>query len=99
MIKSYKDEPKNLLYIDEIKEIEEKPNGKASHFILKLHSGYNLHLKASSDAEAKKWVYTLKEIKKIYRSKDLKDVDANKPWKQKLDIRSLQIVMEEVESS
>lgn len=87
-----------MIYIDEVKEVQEKYNGKPTHFRICLYSDHGIHLKAPDEATATKWVQTIREIKQIYDSKNLVDIDKKRKWKEKIDITVVQTIMEEVES-
>ena len=73
--------------------------GKETHFNIKLKCGKNLHLKAPSAEEAKKWVQNIENIRKLYEGKLFIDLNPHRNWKEQVDLNVLNVCMEEIESN
>jgi hypothetical protein len=84
--------------MDEVASLESPYNGKKKHFLLMLKSGKGIHLKTDSQQETDKWVQALRPLIEIYSGKQLVDFDINRQYKDKVDSRIANIIMEEIES-
>ena len=93
------EKPKNVIYIDEIKSIEEKYKKKKNHFNVVLKNGKNLHLKCDKVEDMKNWVDCLNSLKQIYDGKKLVDFDINRKYKDQIDVRVMNLIMEEHEKN
>ena len=89
--------PKNIIFIDEIVSVEENYMGKPTHFNIRLRGDKNLHLKAPSPDEAKKWCTTLKRVSQLFAGKFFVDTEPLRKWKDKVELRVLNMIMEDVE--
>lgn len=90
-------EPKNILAIDEIEAVQENFEGKKGHFLVKVRSGKNLHLKSEDEDVALVWVRTIRQLIQFYKGKPLGILDEQRNWKEKADIRIRLMIAEELE--
>lgn len=91
--------PKNVIYIDEIDTIETKYKKKKNHFNVVLKNGKNLHLKCDKVQDMESWVDCLNSLKSIYEGKKLVDFDINRKYKDQIDVRVMNMIMEEHEKT
>jgi len=92
------DQPKNVIFAEELEKVVPKHDGKDTHFLVKLKGGKELHLKASTPEEAGKWVIAIEAVRKMYEGKTFIDLNASRKWKEQVDPTVLNACMEEVES-
>jgi hypothetical protein len=87
-----------VVFIDEIESIEDNYSGKKGHFNLKLKGGKDVHLKHDKPEEASKWVVVFQNLIKVYKGKTLLDFEIDRKWKDEVDVRVINMIMEELES-
>ena len=93
------DRPESVIFINQIKDIEDNYGGKKSHFLLKLDQE-NIHMKCDENSEKEKWVTSIRKLMEIYKGKKILDWDDDKrSHKEEIDIRVVNIIMDEQESS
>ena len=83
--------------MDEIKSVEPRYKGKKTHFGLRLSSGKKMHLKCDKEEDSKEWVEALTALMNVYKNKDFGDFDTNRQYKDKVDIRIINLIMQEIE--
>ena len=88
-----------MIFAEELDKVVSNHEGKDTHFLIKLKGGKELHLKAATPEEAKKWVIAIEAVRKMYEGKTFIDLNSNRKWKEQVDPMVLNACMEEVESS
>lgn len=85
--------------VTDIKEIVNNLEGKKTHFLLKLE-GENIHMKCDDTKEKEKWIDSLNGLREIYRGKKVLDWDdERKSHKDEIDLRLVNLIIDEQESS
>jgi hypothetical protein len=83
--------------MDEVESVEKHENKKKGHFLLSLKDKTKVHLKCDEASEADSWVESIKELSAIYRDKKLVDFDIERKYKDKVDVRVMNLIMKEIE--
>lgn len=87
------------MFITEIKELVDNYEGKKSHFLLKLENE-TVHLKCDEAAEKDRWVQAITRLRTIYQGKKVFDFeDDRKSHKDEIDVRILNMIMDEQEGN
>ena len=89
--------PKNVIFIDEIKGVDNNVEGKRGNFIIKLKNGKDINLKHDDPAVADRWVDCILKVMKVYMGKSMLDFEVDRKWKDEVDIRVTYMIMEELE--
>lgn len=85
--------------VTDIKEIVNNLEGKKTHFLLKLE-GENIHMKCDDTKEKDKWIDCLNGLREIYKGKKMLDWDdERKSHKEEIDLRLVNLIIDEQESS
>lgn len=83
----------------DIKEIVNNYEGKNTHFLLKLEAE-NIHMKCDDTKEKDKWIGCLNGLREIYKGKKMLDWDdERKSHKDEIDLRLVNLIIDEQESS
>lgn len=87
--------PKNIIYLDEISEFDSTL--KDGYFQIKLKNGTNLNLKSEDNSETLKWIDCFIKLMVVYADKRLFDFEFERKWKEEVDQRVTNEIMEELE--
>lgn len=93
------DQPKNVILIDEITKVDDNHKDKKGYCCIYLSNGKEVILKHDNEEETAKWMKALTRITSIYKGKNLFDFEVDRKYKDKVDIRILNMIMEELESN
>ena len=85
--------------IDAIEGVDKDFEGKKGHFNIKMKNGKGIHLKHDDPKEAAKWTEAIEKICEVYKGKTILDFDMTDLWKDTIDPRVINMIMEELESN
>lgn len=85
------------MQINEIVRIEDRPDGKKTHFKLHLINGKDMHLKLDKVTDKNQWLTSIRGIKDIYDKKKIATLDRERKYKDTIDVNQMNKIMSEIE--